>query len=495
MKCSRCGAKVEEGKLFCLSCGQEVQIVPDYNPVEEIVIQNVIDAQIDHIDNNEQDEELNSQTENVGSLNDTKKIEVTPNDLQSEKTDSKESVDALKKLQKKITIISAIVVVFIIATIAINAVIIVRHNNSFEYQKACGYVELENENYEKAYEYFNKALSIDNTSIEIRFQIAKVEQKLGDILAAESMYNEIISIDENNVEAGKELLKLYSENSMTERIETFFESIKEKTIYEELLKYHVETPVFSVEPGKYQRFVAVEIFCNTEKCQIYYTVDGTSPTSENSIPYSGLIRLPNGTTTIKAIATNQEGYISEEIEGTYTVDYEAPDNPVFSPNGGDYYYATPITIEVPNGCNVFYTIDGSVPTEQSRKYNGYIDMPIGNNLIKAVAIDKSGFVSNTIEATFNLNFDASFSIEQAHTVIMAHLANNPEDERGVFDLSCNSAYSVGEFNLYIFEKVYGTDINGKQIINENQKFAFDVLTGETYIAYPNNIGGYDLEAF
>ena len=31
MKCSNCGEPIEEGRLFCLHCGTEVQWVPDYD--------------------------------------------------------------------------------------------------------------------------------------------------------------------------------------------------------------------------------------------------------------------------------------------------------------------------------------------------------------------------------------------------------------------------------------------------------------------------------
>ena len=31
MKCSNCGEPIEEGRLFCLNCGHEVQWVPDYD--------------------------------------------------------------------------------------------------------------------------------------------------------------------------------------------------------------------------------------------------------------------------------------------------------------------------------------------------------------------------------------------------------------------------------------------------------------------------------
>ena len=32
MKCEKCGAEIEEGKLYCEKCGYGIQIVPDYNP-------------------------------------------------------------------------------------------------------------------------------------------------------------------------------------------------------------------------------------------------------------------------------------------------------------------------------------------------------------------------------------------------------------------------------------------------------------------------------
>ena len=35
MKCRYCKAEIPEGELYCKKCGREVQIVPDYNPLEE----------------------------------------------------------------------------------------------------------------------------------------------------------------------------------------------------------------------------------------------------------------------------------------------------------------------------------------------------------------------------------------------------------------------------------------------------------------------------
>ena len=37
MKCNNCGATIPEGYLYCEKCGQEVQIVPDYNPLDDVL--------------------------------------------------------------------------------------------------------------------------------------------------------------------------------------------------------------------------------------------------------------------------------------------------------------------------------------------------------------------------------------------------------------------------------------------------------------------------
>ena len=35
MKCPNCGAEMEEGKLYCEHCGEDIHIVPDFEPEVE----------------------------------------------------------------------------------------------------------------------------------------------------------------------------------------------------------------------------------------------------------------------------------------------------------------------------------------------------------------------------------------------------------------------------------------------------------------------------
>ena len=37
MKCRYCGYEIPDGELYCEHCGKEVRIVPDYNPLEDML--------------------------------------------------------------------------------------------------------------------------------------------------------------------------------------------------------------------------------------------------------------------------------------------------------------------------------------------------------------------------------------------------------------------------------------------------------------------------
>ena len=41
MKCVHCGANIPDGQLICPRCNAEVQMVPDYNPLDDVLAREV----------------------------------------------------------------------------------------------------------------------------------------------------------------------------------------------------------------------------------------------------------------------------------------------------------------------------------------------------------------------------------------------------------------------------------------------------------------------
>ena len=80
----------------------------------------------------------------------------------------------------------------------------------------------------------------------------------------------------------------------------------------------VATPTFSLESGTYYETKSVTISCETENSVIYYTIDGTEPTSASTL-YTQAITIAE-TTTIKAIAYvgTDHSYVAT---ATYTIEY------------------------------------------------------------------------------------------------------------------------------------------------------------------------------
>lgn len=82
-------------------------------------------------------------------------------------------------------------------------------------------------------------------------------------------------------------------------------------------KIVVDAPTFSVAAGEYNEVQSVTLSSTTAGAAIYYTTDGSTPTTSSS-QYTEAINVGEGTTTIKAIAV-LNGVSSEVASATYVV--------------------------------------------------------------------------------------------------------------------------------------------------------------------------------
>ena len=108
---------------------------------------------------------------------------------------------------------------------------------------------------------------------------------------------------------------------------------------------HVAEPVFDPEPGTYEKTQNVTISCNTADANIYYTTDGSEPTT-SSTKYTDVVPVTK-TTTIKASAVKAGMINSEVATAEYTITEPAPEFAVVVNNGtGGGNYAKGVTVTI-----------------------------------------------------------------------------------------------------------------------------------------------------
>jgi hypothetical protein len=151
-------------------------------------------------------------------------------------------------------------------------------------------------------------------------------------------------------------------------------------------------PTFSVAAGTYATTQSVTISDATSGTKIYYTTDGTTPTTSSSA-YSGAISIST-TKTLEAIAVKTGYTTSATATATYTI-APALSAPVFSPAAGTYTSSQSVTISnsAASG-NIYYTTDGTTPTSSSKMYAGAIWQSTTQTL-KAIAI-KTGCTNSAV---------------------------------------------------------------------------------------------------
>ncbi|MBQ2291776.1 MAG: chitobiase/beta-hexosaminidase C-terminal domain-containing protein [Paludibacteraceae bacterium] len=108
----------------------------------------------------------------------------------------------------------------------------------------------------------------------------------------------------------------YYAQSGSERFRYYTSSQKSIALYKKVDPNAVVEPVFTLAAGEYYGTQSVTISCATAGAEVYYTLDGTDPTS-TSTKYTGAISIAS-TTTIKAVAIKGENS-SAVVSATYTI--------------------------------------------------------------------------------------------------------------------------------------------------------------------------------
>lgn len=492
MFCPNCGKEMDDKHIYCPNCGSELQLVPEYKLDEDILneVQQETEKNKDSLDDLFVDIDFFENKKNITRTVNEKKST-------SGKTTKKKKIDKNKILLAQIIGLSALIIAAVIGIVIVFGSQSKKNSDSYQIEKAEGY--LKDKDYKKALEHYKKAYEINSKNLEVVKGIALCYYELGDKESASFYYLEAAEEDPKNEAVFKALLEIYTELNDQEAIRELYNIAQVQSIRDLFAGYLTAEPIFSLEEGTYNELTEVTISL-AEKGEIYYTLDGSTPTEE-STKYQNPIPLEEGKTVIHAIAVTKTGQVSSEIVKTYEIVLETPKAPGITPDSGKYTEPTRVEIAVEEGSTVYYTLDGSVPTEESRSCKSSFPMPIGNNIVSVMYVDKNGKVSEVTKKNYNLTLSLEVSEDVALTAIKEAMIQKGEMEN-------LAGYVTGGDGLFIFKTFCVDEILGekyyviekyKEYYSGGEKFlsyyAYNIATGKIYNATMDETDSFKLSAF
>lgn len=155
-------------------------------------------------------------------------------------------------------------------------------------------------------------------------------------------------------------------------------------------------------------------------------------------------------------------------------------SPSFSQNGGEYTGTVDVTIEVPSGAVVYYTTDGSIPTQESLLYTSGEALSFNRvTPLRARAFDPTGFLQPSSIVT------QSYLVNVYHTFPIVSIVTDPDvlwnAETGMLTVGDNVDKSKIPFKNTVYRMVKDTydaspgyveiyQEDGTQIISQGMEF-------------------------
>jgi hypothetical protein len=203
------------------------------------------------------------------------------------------------------------------------------------------------------------------------------------------------------------------------------------------------TPAFSPEPGAFGSAQTVILSDTTAGAVIHYTTNGVTPTTNSPVYTSGTPIPVSATTTIQAIAV-ASGYNNSAIAaGTYFLESGLPalPSPSFSPTPGSYSSAQPVTLSSIPGAVIYYTTNGTAPSETSSIYSSPIQVTT-TTTIEAMAVASGYSNSAPVSGTYTITAGSGTSVNlSSYYNVYAIAAAGKPAKNGGFDGQSGDAYN------------------------------------------------------
>lgn len=310
MRCSKCNGELPPGDVYCPACGCEIQMVPDYDPLDEML------------------------WDREGPVKDEEKREASKQDYDRKK---QKNCIQVKKYQRfwrdawcrKLSFLAAGLLICLGA--AFGAYYYVRCQRDYGYHLEMGIECFKENNMEKAISFLKRSqeLQAETEGADERplFYLSQVYREMGEPDMAVECLKDILNfpLDEKaKTEVYSALFQTLGEAGRAGEINEWIEECQDEALRKRLLAYRIEKPEANIAGGVYHYYVYPEL--TAAYGTIYYTLDGSEPTSD-STKYAGKISLQEGDNLLTAVAINEKGIASEPLFIVYTLDFDVPEAP------------------------------------------------------------------------------------------------------------------------------------------------------------------------
>lgn len=259
-----------------------------------------------------------------------------------------------------------------------------------------------------------------------------------------------------------------------------------------------DTPTFSPAGGTYTEAQNVTISCNNPSdATIYYTIDGSTPTTNSSV-YSSAIPV-NETKTIKAIATKSNYNNSTVGKATYTINTSPTNNDYYDIDFTDNNHWTPslpttsitttknyndgtYTITLSASTGYYYQASGSYL--MIGKSGSYITFPAFSRDVEKIVVEgNAGASTNTMMNIF-VEDDAVSTSTTGSTGTKTYLINENYQTAGtIYTLKISNAYNAQIKHITIYFKESSTST----VAVPTFSYGGEAVTGSVAVDYGETI--------
>lgn len=435
MKCPNCGKELKEGYLYCEKCGEEIRIVPDFEPeIENSIIETLSAVAEDVSPEEEQDDALEEDM-----------VEDMVEDI---------PISIMRRLVITLSLLLVLAVGFLIIYFNRPAYKEESVQSKIEHAKAA----FANSEYTEAAHLYDDILKEQKDS-ELIIAYADCLYELGETDRALSNYYAAIDMDPENEMAYARIIAMYEAEEAYEEINALLSDSNSEKIRTQFQNYLAITPVYNYEGGHYNQVIPLKITAPTTG-DVYYTLNGTDPMRYGGL-YTTPIFLRSGVYNVRSIYINDYGICSDYAYAQFIIEGTKPQKPEIELESGVYTSPQKISVKVPDGCTVYYTTNGSVPDENSFIYGEPIPMKEGVTNYRFVAISEEDVHSEVVARSYQLNVETEWPAEESISRLKYRLIIKSiiVDESG-------SIEGRDGKNIYVYDSLQIIDNKMMHVINE-----------------------------